>query len=87
MDVPEIDLNQWLSAVIWRWTQQDIDMEGVRSELFDLVRLPVDVEDLEALNVCFDVLFLRFEAGQANVEQTVTAFIQLIESLKQPRVR
>jgi hypothetical protein len=31
MRVPELDFDQWISAAVWRWTHEEIDMEGVRA--------------------------------------------------------
>ncbi|ESQ92823.1 hypothetical protein [Asticcacaulis benevestitus] len=84
MRVPELDLDQWISAALWCWMHEEIDMEGVRAELFDLMRLPDLEEKLEALNVYFDVLLLRFESGAAMTEETVAALIDFIDSTQSP---
>jgi hypothetical protein len=77
-------LDQWISAALWRWMQEDIDIEGLRPEVFDLMRLPVLDEDVEQLNVYFDVLFWRFESGYAKTEDAVAALLELISSNQSP---
>ena len=78
MQAPQVNLDQWFSAVLRRWTQGELGREGVRAEVFDLMALPLPPEDVEALSVFFDIVFEQFANKEISTGRMVETMVRLV---------